>query len=470
MESQWELPLALMGGTPAMRRGREKWLPRSESEHPSVYEARLQRSYLFGVYKRVITALIGSAFSTNVSVSGVPKELEYLEFNADGRGQSLTEHASQLFSDLLIYGKAHDYCDFPNVEIPRGLSQAEYNSLGLRPYFARISPINLIGWSSDYNNGFPSLEHIRIADSEVRINEEYEEEERELIRLVSRDSIQLWGKDFSGVTRKGSGDFILLSESENVLGYVPLQTSYANSQGLLVAEPPLIDLAYLNLEHYQSSSDQANILHLARVPFLLGTGFSNEEADELTIAANNMVISDNKEASIRWVEHSGASINSGRQALKDLEDRLKASGAEIVFAQSVARQTAQARQLDQQDALSTAQVALRSLEQQLEQNYLVAADWMNVSKDGIDPIISIGADLDLAHDPNPVQGLVSLAEFFGLDPETALEEAKRRGLLAKHLSVKDIQLMEDRVQEVQETQEVPLENEPENQPTDLERS
>ena len=470
MHSQWELPLALLSGTAGMRKGGEKWLPRAEAEHPSIYEARLQRSYLFNVYKRVISALVGSAFSTNVSVSGVPKDLEYLEFNSDGRGKSLTEHASELFSDLLIYGKAHDFVDMPTVEIPRGMSQAEYNALGLRPYFARISPLNLIGWDVDYNNGFPSLQHIRIADSEIKINENFEELEREIIRFVSRDSIQLWGRDLSGISRKGSGDFILLSEIENSLGYVPLQTSYANTQGPLVAEPPLMDLAWLNLEHYQSSSDQNNILHISRVPFLLGTGFSNDEADELTIAANNMVISDNKEANIRWIEHSGAAINAGRQSLKDLEDRLKMSGAEIVFAQSVARQTAQARQLDQQDALSTAQVALRSLEQQLEQNYLVAADWVGLSKDGIDPIVSIGADLDLAQEPNPTNGFIALAEFFGLDPEVALNEAKRRGLLAKHLSVKDVRNMEDRVQEVQETQEVPLENEPENQPTDLERS
>jgi hypothetical protein len=33
-------------------------------------------------------------------------------------------------------------------------------------------------------------------------------------------------------------------------------------------EPPLLDLAYLNVKHWQSQSDQDNILHIARVPIL----------------------------------------------------------------------------------------------------------------------------------------------------------------------------------------------------------
>jgi len=32
------------------------------------------------------------------------------------------------------------------------------------------------------------------------------------------------------------------------------------------AKPPLLDLAWLNVEHWQSASDQSNILHVARVP------------------------------------------------------------------------------------------------------------------------------------------------------------------------------------------------------------
>lgn len=445
MASKWRLPLALWGGTPRMRKEANAWLPQLPDEDDAVYQHRVERSFLFNVYKRTIQSMVGNAFSNNITVSGIPEKLQYLEWNANGQGQSLTEHAAELFEDVLIFGKCHNYVDFPSVEIQRA-TEAEYRSLGLRPYLARVSPLNLIGWDLSYNNGFENIEHIRILDSEVRINEKYEEEEREIVRLITPDSIQVWGRPFSGVSRAGTGDFELLSEAPNSLGYVPIATGYANKRGTFLADPTLEDLAWLNLQHFQSASDQNNILHITRVPFLLGRGFKEQDVDNITISANNMIISDNKDADIKFVEHTGTSMQAGRQHGQDLKDEMKQSGAEILFSKSVARQTATSRKIDQQEALSVAQISLRSIEQMLEQNYLVAGDWLDIEEE-FSPTVNIGADLQLADDPNPIQGFISLAEHFGMKPEIALEEAKRRGLLAKHITLKDINIMEERQEE-----------------------
>lgn len=460
MASKWELPLALMGGTARMRKESKDWLPQLPNESDDLYQIRVERSFLFNVYRRTILSMVGNAFNDNITVSGVPKELEYLEYNANGQGQSLTEHAAELFEDALIFGKCHNYVDFPNTEIER-VNLVEYSRMGLRPYLARISPINLIGWELSYNNGFENVEHIRILDSDFRVNEDFLEEEREIVRIIRPESIQVYAREYSGVSgmqprpygaklsvvdRAGEGDFELVSETPNELGYVPIQSGYANKRGTFVADPTLEDLAWLNLQHFQSSSDQNNILHITRVPFLLGTGFEEEEVDNITIAANNMVISGNKDASIGYVEHTGTSMQAGRQHGKDLEEQMKQSGAEILFAKSVSRQTATSRKIDQAEALSVAQISLRSIEQMLEQNYKVAADWLDIDND-FEPIVSIGADLNLADDPNPVQGFISLHEALGFDPETALSEAKRRGLIAPHVTIKDIEIMERKQQE-----------------------
>lgn len=442
MASKWQLPLALLGGTPRMRQECKQWLPQLPDESDEVYRIRVERSFLFNVYKRTIVSMVGNAFSSNITVSGVPEELEYLEWNANGQGQSLTEHAAELFYDILVFGKCHNYVDFPSSNIER-VNYAQYKKMGLRPYLARISPVNLIGWELSYNNGFENIEHIRISDVDVRIDDDFCEEEREIIRLVTPEYIRVYGRPFASIKNSDAGDFEIITEVPNALGYVPLQTGYANKRGTFVADPTLEDLAWLNLQHFQSSSDQNNILHITRVPFLLGTGFEEKDVDNITISANNMVISGNKDANIKYVEHTGVSMQAGRQHGLDLEQQMNKSGAEILFSKSVSRQTATSRKIDQAEALSVAQISLRSIEQMLEQNYLVAADWLDIDKD-FDPVINIGAELDLAEDPNPVQGFISLAQHFGFSPEVALEEAKRRNLVAKHLTLNDIETMEAR--------------------------
>lgn len=41
-------------------------------------------------------------------------------------------------------------------------------------------------------------------------------------------------------------------------------------------KPPLIELAHLNVKHWQSQSDQDNILHVIRVPILVRIGIQTQ--------------------------------------------------------------------------------------------------------------------------------------------------------------------------------------------------
>jgi len=245
MASKWQLPLALLGGTPRMRQECKQWLPQLPDESDEVYRIRVERSFLFNVYKRTIVSMVGNAFSSNITVSGIPEELEYLEWNANGQGQSLTEHAAELFYDILVFGKCHNYVDFPSSNIER-VNYAQYKKMGLRPYLARISPVNLIGWELSYNNGFENIEHIRISDVDVRIDEDFCEEEREIIRLVTPEYIRVYGRPFASVKNNDAGDFKIITE-------VPTKLNEGMKSGD-------IDISPISSFSYAESFDQYMLL------------------------------------------------------------------------------------------------------------------------------------------------------------------------------------------------------------------
>ena len=50
--------------------------------------------------------------------------------------------------------------------------------------------------------------------------------------------------------------------------------------------PPLLNLGLLNIKHWQSQSEQDNILHVARVPLLVAYGLDRNE--ELTVGASTL--------------------------------------------------------------------------------------------------------------------------------------------------------------------------------------
>src|SRR5262249_42831857 len=93
--------------------------------------------------------------------------------------------------------------------------------------------------------------------------------------------------------------------------------------GVLEALPPLLDLAQLNIAHWQKSSDLAHITHVSQVPILFASGFPEQpDGRDLVISPNACVNVPNADARLSYVEHSGAAIAAGRQALVDLENQM----------------------------------------------------------------------------------------------------------------------------------------------------
>jgi hypothetical protein len=50
--------------------------------------------------------------------------------------------------------------------------------------------------------------------------------------------------------------------------YIPFVPLYGTRLAFMMGISPLRDVAYLNVKHWQSQSDQDTILHVARVPIL----------------------------------------------------------------------------------------------------------------------------------------------------------------------------------------------------------
>ena len=112
---------------------------------------------------------------------------------------------------------------------------------------------------------------------------------------------------------------------------IPVAPVYLNQTGFMCGSPPLMDLADLNITHWQSSSDQRNILHVARVPILFASGVA--EDIELVVGANAFMRASDPQARLEYVEHSGAAITSGKDDLKVLEFQMQAMGLQLLQAE-----------------------------------------------------------------------------------------------------------------------------------------
>lgn len=267
------------------------------------------------------------------------------------------------------------------------------------------------------------MERIRIRETVLERDGSWGEKAVTQIRVMEPGRWALWRKPESSEEmpwRRAAG-------GETSLSAIPLITIYGGRTGFLTARPPLLDLAWLNLAHWQSSSDQRHILHVARVPILFARNLKVGE-EGIEIGPNRLILGEGDGAELRFVEHSGAAIAAGRQDLADLEDRMAVMGLDLMVGRS-GGVTATERAIDAARSDSALNGLLREVEDGLTRALGLAAQWMDLDSAStgrvtLDP--DIGLD---AREAQEVDLLLKTRLAGEIDRQTFLAEIRRRGIL-----------------------------------------
>jgi len=436
MQAHWGLIDDLLGGTLAMRAAGEKWLPKEPKEENKSWQNRLDRSILYGAYADTVDDLVGRPFSKPVTIEGeLPERLACLEDNCDGQGTDLTQFARELFYTCLNRGLTHVLVDYPKTESAEGkkMTLADEKRSGVQPIFVHIKPEQLIGWRYETGkDGKPQLTQIRWKETHSEPDGEFGTKTVETVRVYTPDSWQVH-------TKNDDNEYLLTEEGTHTYpNGIPLITCYINKDGYMTAQPPLEGLAWLNLAHWQSYSDQRNILRFARAALLFVKGLTEAEMEkEVVLGPSRMFRSTNSEADMKFVEHTGKAIDSGRQDLLDLEERMTVLGLEPLLSRP-GNQTATGQSIDEAKNQSSIQAWIRSLELAIYNLFDAAGNWTGdtLSEDFKANIYNdFGVSVRATSD---IEALIKIRQARELDRESFLREVKRRALLSEATDIDEV--------------------------------
>lgn len=421
----WALPRALMGGTRAMRAAGRAYLPKEDGESDPNYLSRLNRSTLFNGFRKTVKDMTGKVFARPIALGDdLPEKLKGYAENIDLAGRNLNVFAYDVFADALQAGISFILTEMPPVQ-PNATREDDIRS-GRRPYLVHIRAEELIGWKSDLVAGQETLTQVRIAEcvTEPDPDNPFEEREVRQIRVIERGAWSVYRQASDEPTK-----WTLFDEGPNSLTDIALAPVYLNRTGFMLGAPPLEDLADLNVSHWQSQSDQRNILHVARVPILFGSGF--EATATLAIGAGTMARSTNPAAKLQFVEHSGAAIGAGRDDLKDLELQMQAMGLQLLMPKP--GQTATGEIRDDVKENSPLAMMAKALEDALEQSFGFMAAYIGLGQDA-GGSLDVNTDFGIAaHTTADLPVLLQAAEKRMIGPDTFIKELKRRLVLADEL-------------------------------------
>ena len=402
MMKGWEIMKAVTEGTDYLRTNSEAFLPLEPREDYEAYLARVNRAVFSPFTQRLIRAAAGLVLRKPITLTGDPYWTEMFKMDVDGCKSDLDEYARRILMCSLTYGQSHILVDYP---APSGaVSLAEERQQNRRPYWIEVDPTNLYGWRLDRESNYGNLIQVRVGEKAVLPDGQFGEKVFDQIRVIEPGRYRVFRKKeqieemYDVSDNSVTGDFEMGSadkdykqvESGNFsLGEIPLVTIYSGKTDNLVSKPPLLDIAYLNLAHFQRQADLIHSLHVASQPLLVMEGYDDQTKD-LAISVNYAMATQpgNK---IYYVEPASSAFDAQSAEIKELQMQMATLGISTLSQQKFVAESADARRLDRVDTNSMLAMVSMELEQKLQKAFNLSAEYVGIEP----PEVKISRDFDI---------------------------------------------------------------------------
>ena len=430
LADDFAMATTLMGGTKALRAAGEKYMPRFPQETKELHASRLKTATLFPAYKRTVQTLASKPFSKPITLSEDmdPEVAAWLD-NVDMQGRNMGAFCVGLMEAALSHGLGGILAEYPEVDTSQTRTLAQEKALGARPYLVHIRAENFLGYKVAQGPNGWRLTQLRFMETvtEDDPDDQFCSVEVEQVRVLEPGKWATYRMTRSESTK--TADWALFKEGVTSLTEIPFVPFYGEYIGFMTARPPLIELAHLNIKHWQSQSDQDTILHIARIPILTRVGAQStfkdgEVVNESLVIGSGQCVDLPLNGSLAFVEHSGAAIGAGKVSLDDLKEEMRQAGAELLVL-SEGPTTATEIATDNAIALCHLQRIVQGMEDALDQALIYMGAYKGITNVGEvdifdDFAVSSMADAD-------AQFLLSMAESSRLSDETLFKEVQRRG-------------------------------------------
>lgn len=416
------LSRAMMQGTRGVRALGEQALPRWPAERPEFYKLRAAIAQVTRYYARTVEATVGMVAGTPPSLADtVDPIIEQDWEDIDGRGTHGEVFARQLTEELLVGGFVGVLVDCPPVPDGVTLTLASEQALGLRPYWVLVTADQIVNWIVDapdwsklvaaYAAGLVSAEQVgamakQAVVRQVTIHEPTDTvagtfgtksvDRYRVLRLTDvgveyavwehRQAEGMNGEHFALVA---SGP--MLGAKKAPLTAIPLAVGYAGRPvAPFVAEPKLLAIAELNLDHYGLSADRRYLMRLTHAPTLFLAGVqperdSNGNEKPIEVGPNSVVRATDSNAKMAWVAADPNALAESRQERDEIVRQIAALGLSFIAKdRRGSTETATGRSLDMAAENQSHASVARGVQDLLEQAFCFHAAYRGLAEPEIE--------------------------------------------------------------------------------------
>lgn len=285
---EYEVIRDCLAGSATIKKKRIKYLPMPNAhdqspENMARYGAYLRRAVFYNVTRRTARGLNGQMFM-RAPVIEVPPALDAVVEDVDGEGVSLTQLAQWIGTLAVSYGRAGLYVDYPDTS---GIvTLADMEDKGIRPTIKGYDPFQIINWRTRARGAKSVLSLVVLEEPYAVKDDGYEVEydtQWRVLRLSDDDvyHVEIWRK--VGAENRSffrASAYQPLKADGQPFNDIPFCFVGSENNDSDVDEPPLYDMADLNVAHYRNSADYEEASYIAGQPTPIITGLTETWVDK----------------------------------------------------------------------------------------------------------------------------------------------------------------------------------------------
>lgn len=453
----WCMVDAIIGGSPEIKKGGIKYLPKFANEKQSVYDYRLENAPFTNIYSDISKNLAAKPFAKELAMKdGTPGQYTKLAENIDGQGNNQHVVAASLFKDALDHAITWLMVDYTKAK-PRAdgkpLSKAEEAEQKLRPYWVHIPAMRMKAVYSDFVGGSEVIYHARFEENATELDgftEVCVERIREFNRVRMVDEIgrttgygaatwRLWQKTV-GTDKKET--WSVIESGDITIGEIPIIPVVLTERvgGSWIITPALRDLAYMQISEYRQEANLEWIKVMTCHPMtcisgmVLPVGEDGKEI-EVTVGPNTVFIIPQNNAGtgpagdVKIVEPSASSITENRAQLELTRKEMRDLGMQPL---AEANLTVVTTANVSKKASSAVQAWAFRFKDVLERAWKLTALWLG---DNAEPEVVIHTDFAIETESGTELDALLKSEGQGIySKQTVREEFKRRNVVSNDVT------------------------------------
>lgn len=288
LQPRWALINDAIEGETAIKKGREKYLPRPNAADTSDaanhrYTAYITRAMFYNATGHTHRGLVGQVFTKETQKKVAPL-LDKLVEDANGGNVSLDGLARKVLGRVLAFGRCGLLADYPVTSGPQTMRDVEMGNV--RPTISCFDPWDVINWRVEQRGAKQALTLVVIREMAITSDDGFEQKATEYFRVLRLTPegvyvVEIWEMIKDKADYAMVSQFVPTDGSGKTWSEIPFIFVGSENNDPEPDSPPMYDLASLNIAHYRNSADYEESCFMCGQPTPVFTGMTQKWVDEV---------------------------------------------------------------------------------------------------------------------------------------------------------------------------------------------